>query len=384
MKNCGIDKTRNELAILYEISNAMRTTLKLDEILYIILTGVTAHIGLGFNRAVLFLVNEKDKLLEGKMAIGPKTGEEANRIWKQIEKEEMGLDDLISVFQFSNSAVESEFNKSVRRVKIPLQSSNLDPLAIGVQEGMPLHLTKDNIDKYKDNPLIQLLNTHELALVPLKAKDKVNGLIVADNFVTKEPITKDDIMILTMLGNQAGLAIQNSRLYESAVTRAHSDSLTELWNHGYFQYLLQDEMEKSRAMNSKLSLLMLDLDDFKALNDLFGHQAGDKVLKELAQFLKNRSRKMDYVCRYGGEEFTVILPQTDRDEAFTIAEHLRLEIEKHPFIQRISPESEKKLTVSIGIASFPVNGTTPSDIIAASDRALYQAKRKGKNTTCYV
>ncbi|NLE91825.1 MAG: sensor domain-containing diguanylate cyclase [Elusimicrobia bacterium] len=385
MKNCGIvDKTRNELAILYEISNAMRTTLKLDEILYIILTGVTAHIGLGFNRAVLFLVNEKDKLLEGKMAIGPKTGEEANRIWKQIEKEEMGLDDLISVFQFSNSAVESEFNKSVRRVKIPLQSSNLDPLAMGVQEGMPLHLTKDNIDKYKDNPLIQLLNTHELALVPLKAKDKVNGLIVADNFVTKEPITKDDIMILTMLGNQAGLAIQNSRLYESAVTRAHSDSLTELWNHGYFQYLLQDEMEKSRAMNSKLSLLMLDLDDFKALNDLFGHQAGDKVLKELAQFLKNRSRKMDYVCRYGGEEFTVILPQTDRDEAFTIAEHLRLEIEKHPFIQRISPESEKKLTVSIGIASFPVNGTTPSDIIAASDRALYQAKRKGKNTTCYV
>ena len=384
MKNCGIDKTRNELAILYEISNAMRTTLKLDEILYIILTGVTAHIGLGFNRAVLFLVNEKDKLLEGKMAIGPKTGEEANRIWKQIEKEEMGLDDLISVFQFSNSAVESEFNKSVRRVKIPLQSSNLDPLAIGVQEGMPLHLTKDNIDKYKDNPLIQLLNTHELALVPLKAKDKVNGLIVADNFVTKEPITKDDIMILTMLGNQAGLAIQNSRLYESAVTRAHSDSLTELWNHGYLQYLLQDEMEKSRAMNSKLSLLMLDLDDFKALNDLFGHQAGDKVLKELAQFLKNRSRKMDYVCRYGGEEFTVILPQTDRDEAFTIAEHLRLEIEKHPFIQRISPESEKKLTVSIGIASFPANGTTPSDIIAASDRALYQAKRKGKNTTCYV
>jgi len=384
MKNCDIKKTRNELAILYEISNAMRTTLKLDEILYIILTGVTAHIGLGFNRAVLFLVNEKDKLLEGKMAIGPETGEEANRIWKQIEKEEMGLDDLISVFKFSNSAVESEFNKSVRRVKIPLQSSNPDPLAMGVQEGMPLHLTKDNIDKYKDNPLIQLLNTHELALVPLKAKDKVNGLIVADNFVTKEPFTKDDIMILTMLGNQAGLAIQNSRLYESAVTRAHSDSLTELWNHGYFQYLLQDEMEKSRAMNSKLSLLMLDLDDFKALNDLFGHQAGDKVLKELAQFLKNRSRKMDYVCRYGGEEFTVILPQTDRDEAFTIAEHLRLEIEKHPFIQRISPENEKKLTVSIGIASFPANGTTPSDIIAASDRALYQAKRKGKNTTCYV
>lgn len=384
-KPCGIEeRTRNELAILYEISNAMRTTLKLDEILYIILTGVTAHIGLGFNRAVLFLVNEKDKLLEGKMAIGPETGEEANRIWKQIEKEEMGLDDLISAFKFSNSAVESEFNKRARGLKIPLQNGNPDPLAMGVLEGMPLHLTRDNMDKYKNNPLIQLLNTHELALVPLKAKDKVNGLIVADNFVTKDPITKDDIMILTMLGNQAGLAIQNSRLYESAVTRAHSDSLTELWNHGYFQYLLQDEIGKTKAMKSPLSLLMLDIDDFKALNDVFGHQAGDKVLKELAQFLKNRSRKMDYVCRYGGEEFTIILPQADKDEAFTIAEHLRLDIEKHPFIQRISPESEKKLTVSIGIADFPRNGGTPSELISASDRALYQAKRRGKNTACYV
>ncbi|MFA5320253.1 MAG: diguanylate cyclase [Candidatus Omnitrophota bacterium] len=383
-KNSGIEKTRNELAILYEISNAMRTTLKLDEILYIILTGVTAHTGLGFNRAILFLINEKDKLLEGKMAIGPETGEEANRIWKQIEQEKMGLDDLISVFKFSNTAVESEFNKRVRRLKIPLQENNTDLLAMGVLEGMPLHLTKDNIDKYKNNPLIQLLTTQELALVPLKAKDKVNGLIVADNFVTKEPITKDDIMILTMLANQAGLAIQNSRLYESTVTRAHSDSLTELWNHGYFQYLLQDEVEKAKAMKSSLSMLMLDIDDFKSLNDMFGHQAGDRILKELAQFLKNRSRKMDYVCRYGGEEFTVILPQADKDEAFAIAEHLRLEIEKHPFIQHISPESEKRLTVSIGIAAFPRNGVDPSELIAASDRALYQAKRKGKNTTCYV
>jgi len=129
---------------------------------------------------------------------------------------------------------------------------------------------------------------------------------------------------------------------------------------------------------------MLDIDDFKALNDMFGHQAGDRILKELAQFLKNRSRKMDYVCRYGGEEFTIILPQADKDEAFSIAEHLRFEIEKHPFIQHISAESEKKLTVSIGIATFPRNGCSPSELISASDRALYQAKRKGKNTTCYV
>ena len=86
-----LERTKSELAILYEISNAMRTTLKLDEILYIILTGVTAHTGLGFNRAVLFLINEKEKLAEGKMAIGLETGEEANRVWKYVESEKMDM-----------------------------------------------------------------------------------------------------------------------------------------------------------------------------------------------------------------------------------------------------------------------------------------------------
>jgi nitrate/nitrite-specific signal transduction histidine kinase len=91
-----LERTKVELDILYEISNAMRTTLKLDEILYIILTGVTAHTGLGFNRAILFLVNDKDNLIEGKMAIGPENTEEANSIWRQIEQNKMDLDDLIN------------------------------------------------------------------------------------------------------------------------------------------------------------------------------------------------------------------------------------------------------------------------------------------------
>ena len=102
-----LDRTRTELGILYEISNAMRTTLKLEEILYIILTGVTAHTGLGFNRALLFLINEKDALIEGKMGIGPETGVEANRIWNQIEQEKMNLDDLINVYKESGIAPET-------------------------------------------------------------------------------------------------------------------------------------------------------------------------------------------------------------------------------------------------------------------------------------
>jgi len=379
-----IERTKTELGILYEISNAMRTTLKLDEILYIILTGVTAHIGLGFNRAILFLVNEKDGLIEGKMAIGPETGEEAGRIWTQIEQEKMDLEDLISVHKGdNNNTSESGLSRQVRNVKVSLHDTNDNLLALVAQEGMPLYLNKETINKYSSAPATNLLNSNEMVLIPLKAKDRVNGIIVADNFITQEPITKDDIRMLTMLANQAGLAIENSQLFEKTLTRMHTDHLTDLWNHGYFQYLLQKEIETAKATKSSLGLITIDLDDFKVYNDTLGHQTGDKILKELAELLKKQSRKMDYVCRYGGEEFTIILPQTEAQEAFLIAERLRTDISKHRFAhEEILPT--KALTVSMGLATFPTDGATPAEIIAASDKAMYQAKNKGKNNTCCI
>jgi diguanylate cyclase (GGDEF)-like protein len=359
----------------------MRTTLRLDEILYIILTGVTAHIGLGFNRAILFLMNEKLGIIEGKMGIGPETGEEANRIWTQIEQEKMDLDDLINAYKFSNAGTETGFTQQVKRLKVPMQESSGGLLALCIMDGMPLHLTRETIQNYSQDPIIQLLKSDEMLIVPMKAKDKVNGIILADNFITRKPITKDDLHMLIMLANQAGLAIENSQLYEKTVISSHTDSLTGLWNHGYFQYLLQEEVEKSKATKSPFSLIMLDIDDFKIYNDSLGHQAGDRILKDLAAFLKNHSRKMDYLCRYGGEEFTIILPQTDKNEAFLIAERLRQDCEKHPFIhEEILPH--KKLSVSIGLSSFPEDGSSGSELIAFSDKALYQAKHKGKNNTC--
>lgn len=376
-----LERTKTELDILYEISNAMRTTLKLDEILYIILTGVTAHIGLGFNRAILFLINEQDNLIEGKMAIGPESGEDANQIWRQVEQEKMDLDDLINAYKASQNVVDSSFNQQVKNLKVPLRENSGGLLAISVLDGMPLHLTRETIQNYANDPVIQLLKTEELVVVPLKAKDKVNGLILADNFITKKTIAKEDIRMLIMLSNQAGLAVENSQLYERAIIRGHTDSLTEIWNHGYFQYLLQSELERTKAIKGSLSLIMADIDDFKVYNDSFGHQAGDRILKELASLLKGQSRKMDFVCRYGGEEFAIILPQTDKKEALLIAERLRQSVIKHTFLhEEILPS--KKLTVSLGIACFPEHGNSSSELIAASDKMLYQAKHKGKNNIC--
>ena len=371
-----------ELTILYEISNAMRTTLKLDEILYIILTGVTAHVGLGFNRAMLFLVNEKESAIEGRIGIGPHTVEEANSIWTQIENQKMDLEDLINAYKAMNKNIDTQFNDLVRNIHVSLNDKTNSILAMSVLDGMPIHLNPATIGNYSNDPLLKLFHIEEMAVAPMQAKDKVIGVILADNAFTKKPITKDDMRMLIMLANQAGLAIENSLLYEQTLVRSHTDSLTGLWNHGYFQSRLHAELEKAKTSNGPLSIAMIDIDDFKIYNDTLGHQLGDQILKELARIIKDYSRNMDYVCRYGGEEFAIIMSQTNKKETFAIAEKLREIIERHPF-----PHEEtlpnKRLTVSIGIAAYPEDGTTASGLINYSDKLLYEAKNKGKNIICY-
>ena len=373
-------QAQEELAILYDISNAMRMTLELDHVLYIILTGVTAHTGLGFNRAVLFLPNKKERIFESKMAIGPESPEDAARIWKHIETENKDLEDLVSVYNRSQGA-NSSLTSQVKELKISLNPHEGGLLASVYVKGMPLHIKKDTIAQYANDPLLKVFKTSELVIMPLKAKDKVNGIIVADNLYTQKPITTDDLRIFTMLANQAGLAIENSQLYEMVVHKSHTDSLTNLWNHGFFQDTLLKEIEKAKQSRTSLGLLVFDIDDFKKINDSLGHQQGDIILTELAKILKEASREADYVCRFGGEEFSIILPETKKEQAFIIAERLRVEIEEHRF--PITPSKEPvRLTVSIGIAIFPDNAPSKEELISKADKAMYTAKFIGKNKTC--
>lgn len=377
-----IERAHNDLVLLYEVSNAMHTTLKLDEILYIILTAVTAHVGLGFNRAMLFLVNEKDGMLEGKMGIGPDTGEEAKRIWKQIEVEKMSLDNLISNYKVSNLLSTSQLNRFVKSLRLALKEEEGGILAMTLLDGMPLHITNvQTLASSKKDALLNALKPLEFVTVPLKAKDKIIGVLFADNPYTKKPITKDDIRILTMFANQAGLAIENSQLYEQTLIKSHTDSLTNLWNHGYFQYLLQEELSLAQKIKQPLSIIMADLDNFKVYNDALGHQEGDQLLLEVAQILKVSARKQDFVCRYGGEEFAVLLPQTNKIEAFVIAERLRQAVEKYKFqLEEILPN--RQLTISLGVASFPEDSSNKDSLLEYADKALYEAKHQGRNRIC--
>lgn len=365
-----LKKVQAELEMLYEISNIMRTTLNLEEILYIILTALTSHEGLRFNRAMLFLLNEKEQKLEGKMGIGPDSAEDANVIWTYIERYKIGLDELVEARTKFEHLKKSKLNQTVKSIRIPLREDS-GIIALSALEGMTFIINTPE-QKQKINPeLIQLLGLEDFVVAPLKAKDKITGLILVDNKFDRKPITPDDIRMLTMFANQAGLAIENSQLYERTVVLSNSDSLTGLWNHGYFQYLLSEEIKKSTLIKSYFTLLMIDIDNFKIFNDTYGHQAGDATLKEIAYLFREVSRKIDIIARYGGEEFTIILPGTRKEEALILAERLRKAVE--------TSSSLKHITISIGISSFPEDAEDKEALILQTDKALYQAKKTGKN-----
>jgi len=377
-----LHRAHRELSVLYEVSNAMRTTLDLKHILYIILTGVTAHTGLGFNRAILFLVNHIDRCIEPQMAISPESLEHAQKIWEYISVANQRLDDLIKEEKLDQNIGQGVLFKSVKHLKIPLSKTKDNLLTTACIEGSPTYIPQEQISNYADDPLLQVFQTHELVIMPLKAKDKVNGLIIADNLFTQKSITEDDLKIFSMLANQAGLAIENSRLYEMTKHKSHTDAITGLWNHGYFQDKLTEETDKALKINQKISLMMIDIDNFKKLNDRYGHQNGDIVLKEIAKILKDFSRDGDYVCRYGGEEFSIILPQTDQEQSYHIAERIRQKIEKNLF-PKFSSNQQLVVTVSIGLAIFPNKDIHTKEIlINRADKAMYSAKLNGKNQTC--
>ena len=161
--------------------------------------------------------------------------------------------------------------------------------------------------------------------------------------------------------------------------KAVRDGLTEAYNHRFFQEMLDNKIAEAERNEEPLSLLMIDLDNFKLINDQFGHQNGDMILREVGMLMKDRIRSSDILARYGGEEFAIILTKTTAGEGYKLAEILRNTIEKKVFV---SPDDVKfSITVSIGVSELMEHAHNKRDLIAAADRGLYNAKREGKNCT---
>ena len=209
-------------------------------------------------------------------------------------------------------------------------------------------------------------------------EDKVEGLeLGADDYITK-PFQYPELLARIRAGKrivdlQKELVEKNKRLELLSIT----DGLTKLHNHRYFQDELSKAFDESQRYDRPLSLVMIDIDFFKKVNDTYGHAVGDDVLKAVARLYQESVRSTDLVARYGGEEFAVMMPETELMDAITFAEKIRSLIESTPIETQAGP---LRATVSLGVASVPLTRVrTPKDLIIAADKALYRAKKAGRN-----
>jgi two-component system, cell cycle response regulator len=216
------------------------------------------------------------------------------------------------------------------------------------------------------------------ASVPLLAQGRVLGVLSLYDREDGEPFTLADAEALTAFAVQAAVAIENVRLHAEAERLSVTDPLTGAWNYRYFERRFEQEIERSRRFGRVLTLLMLDVDHFKSVNDRFGHQRGDEVLVEFAGRVTGSVRDIDTFARYGGEEFVLILPETNLDGGLAVAEKLRLAAHRQPFCAD-SGDGGVRLTVSIGLACFPEHATSPEELLRAADEALYEAKLQGRD-----
>ncbi len=250
------------------------------------------------------------------------------------------------------------------------------------QEGKPLlvaNVERDLRIQRKNRP--QYI-TKSFLSVPLKIEDKVTGVVnLTDKLATSEGVfTEEDLKFLSIIVQQGAIAIENAKLYKKVSWLAITDALTELFNHRYFQVRLAEEINRARRYVRPLSLIMLDIDYFKNYNDINGHLRGNILLRTIAQILKNNARGVDILSRYGGEEFVIILPETDLADAQAVAEKIRKAVEDTPF-EGEDKQPDGKITISGGVSVYRQN-ISEDQFISRADEALYKAKNLGRNRIC--
>ncbi|MDQ4148399.1 MAG: diguanylate cyclase [Actinomycetota bacterium] len=261
---------------------------------------------------------------------------------------------------------------------------DVDGLELPVGRGIAGHvaLTGDPVRVPGDSPLERDEREPDfktLLSVPLFSQNRVMGVLNLYDKRDGQTFTEADLRTIVSLTDQAAVAIENVRLHQEAQRMAIMDGLTGIWNDRWFKIQFAQELDRAERFGRPFSLILMDIDDFKSFNDKYGHLVGDFVLVELARRVKSVIRDVDMFARYGGEEFELLLSETDAAGGLKTAEKLRAVVGDTPFVTDLAPEP-LRVTVSVGVASYPQAGLDRASIFRAADMAMYAAKAAGKNT----
>ncbi|MCK9554641.1 sensor domain-containing diguanylate cyclase [bacterium] len=311
----------------FEITSNIVKSIYLNKLLGLVVKSIVKN--LGFDRVRLYLVNKDEKLLKGEISYDMRG--ETTSLEKECYSLEHGIHPFVDmVLQFPDRETAVEFHDRV-------------------------------------------------VYVPLHVKDQVVGILVVDNILSQEKISSDEIQTIKSFAGQIAMAVENARLFEKVQELSITDGLTRLFIIRHFKARLETELYRCKRYGDVLTLFILDVDNFKSVNDTYGHPNGDAVLQSIAKNIKENLRKTDFACRYGGDEFMVCLPNLKSQDTIEFGKRVLNSI---LLTAPIVNGARIPVTLSIGASCFPENSEDIEEIIKQADRALYKAKNQGKNQIC--
>jgi diguanylate cyclase (GGDEF)-like protein len=332
------------------ISNDLKKNRTLEDLFESIASAVAK--GLGFQKVVLSLYDRERNAFTANAHFG--MGEH----WPALKGESVAAEEITRHW--------NDHNRVSKSYHVRERSRD----GAGVRVSTPRRVLTAGDDGWRAD---------ELLWIPLYSEDRLLGCLSVDEPRNGRSPGLETIRALEIFANQAVAAIESARSYNEAREQSIRDSLTGAYNHRHFQDVLQRELGRAERLGRPLTVLMLDIDDFKSINDRFGHPVGDAILQGIVAEIRSEVRNdMDLLARYGGDEFALVLPETPLTEAIIVAERVRRRVDERLFRM---PDSHQVLraTVSIGLATYPDDSGDKKDLIEKADAALYRAKHGGKN-----